>query len=106
VVPVGVAWLVCTALAITLASIVVALLVSLLPKHPGPLHWTPVVLAGLATLLVPRAFLLRRVSSSPVFREGNLEPLGWRQGLAVSAAALAVAMLLGSLASLLPRTPA
>ena len=78
----------------------------MLPRNASPLHWTPVVLAGAATLLVPRAILLRKVSISPVFRDGNLQPLGWRRELAVSAAAFAAALALGSLASLLPRSPA
>jgi hypothetical protein len=106
IMPTGLAWLVCTVLAITIATIVVALLVSLLPRNANALHWTPVILAGAATLLLPRVVLLRKLSISPVFREGDLEPLGWRQGLAVSAVAFAVAMLLGTLAGLLPRIPA
>lgn len=105
-VPTGLAWLVCTALALTLAGILVAVLVSLLPKNASAAHWTPVVLAGAATLLAPRALLLRKVSRSSVFRNGSLEPLGWCLAFAVSAATFAAAMLIGSLVSLLPRIPA
>jgi hypothetical protein len=92
--PTAAAWFVVTLVASGLVGLFIGLIGMSLPRGAGVVLWTPVLLLGLAGLIVPRAMLLRSVSTSPSFRDQSGRPLSWGWGLLISFAALALALLL------------
>jgi hypothetical protein len=94
--PMGVAWLACTVMAITFAGIVVGGIGAALPFSAGPIIWTPVVLLGVSVLVVPRAMLIRSAATSETFRANGGRPIGLGWSLALSIGAFAAAMLLAA----------